>query len=680
MATVKISQLPIITHLSANNANTIFVAVDKTTNTTGQFSTTTLAGALYEDNVLNVGTSQENLNPNVVAQFISNTAQYSQIWVQNINEKGSGDFVITSDNGDNSNNYIDLGIQGSAMAACNDFNLANNDGYLYVQGKSGSPNGNLWIGTGQANTDVVVFLGGTLRANEAARFNKDGLALKSKPLTFADATTQNTAAVSAAHSQVIFNQANSAYNFAIDLNNYVATIYNQANTHGNNITIIQGVNVTQNTEITAANVKSQAAFDLANTNSGNITIIQGVNTTQNTNITTANNHAWAAFDKANNALANTTGIFNGTLTITGDLNFDGTASIQATDDLFIGSVAGVQIQTDIDGVQKQFNFGEDGSLSVPVSITIANTEFNSAPMASPAVFMISTNYAFGIQANTQEFLFGSDGSFTTPGVIHATGGLHVNNSTFSTSVPLISITASDGFVTVPPSNTNYMLHVTGKANSVTRIVADSFGTNTYPLYTGRMGRGSAAIPAAVANNDVLLRFAGNGYTGTQFPASSPSKIDMVAAENFSDTNRGTRIEFWNTPRGSNTIQKIASFNADSVEFTGTIQPDKGFIYVPTIYEGAQTAITINFSTTSLIRATLTADLTFTLSNFVYGKVVEVWLTNTGGTQRTVTHGCSALNSTINSTTFTMPATSSAYLRYFSIDGDLANTFVTVQHA
>ena len=680
MATVKISQLPIITHLSANNANTIFVAVDKTTNTTGQFSTTTLAGALFENNVLNVGTSQENLNPNVIAQFISNTAQYSQIWVQNINQKGSGDFVITSDNGDNSNNYINLGIQGSAMAACNDFNLANNDGYLYVQGKSGSPNGNLWIGTGQANTDVVVFLGGTLKANEAARFNKNGFSLKSKPLTFADATTQNTAAVSAAHSQVIFNQANSAYNFAIDLNNYVATIYNQANTHGNNITVIQGVDDTQNTEIVTADTRAQAAFDLANTNFSNVAILQSINTTQNTNITTANNHAWAAFDKANNALANTTGIFDGTLTITGDLNFDGTTSIQATDDLFIGSVAGVQIQTDTDGVQKQFNFGEDGSLSVPVSITIANTEFNSAPMASPAVFMISTNYAFGIQANTQEFLFGSDGSFTTPGVIHTTDRLHVNNSTFSTSVSLVSITASDGFVTVPPSNTNYMLHVTGKANSVTRIVADSFGANTYPLYTGRMGRGSAAIPAAVANNDVLLRFAGNGYTGTEFPSSSPSKIDFIATESFSNTNRGTAIQFWNTPNGSNTIQKIAQFNANEVSFTGVVNPSKGFIYSPVIYPGTQTAITLDISDGPLVRAQTSSGLSVTLSNFVAGKVIELWVTNLAGSTQTFTHGVSAINSTTGSTTYNMPGNSTLCARYVCFDGTLANTMCAITHA
>jgi hypothetical protein len=178
----------------------------------------------------------------------------------------------------------------------------------------------------------------------------------------------------------------------------------------------------------------------------------------------------------------------------------------------------------------------------------------------------------------------------------------------------------------------------------------------------------------------MFRVVGNGWTGTQFPPSSPTKIDFVAAENFSDTNRGTRIEFWNTPTGSNTIQKIADFNATSVEFTGTVNPQKGFIYNPTVLVGNQTAFTIDYSTTSLIKATLTADLTISHSNYVAGKVVEVWLTNTGGTTRTVTHGCTATNSSTNSTTFDMPGTSSAYLRYFSIGTDNANTFVAVQSA
>ena len=372
MATVKISQLPVLSQLSANNANTVFVVVDRTTNTTSQFSTTVLAQGLYANNILNVGTANTGLLlPNSVAQFISNTQVFSQVNFQNLNAKGSADIVITSDDGDNSNNYLDLGVQGSNMDADPSFDLPNNDGYLYMHGTAGESQGNLWIGTATSNTDVVFFTGAHKQANEIGRFeNGVGLSLK-MPIKFADNTIQNTAAVTAAHSQVIFNQANSAYEFAINVNTYAASIYALANTQSNSISVIQGVNTTQNTNITTANNQAWAAFDAANTNSSNIAILQAVNTTQNTNITTANNHAWAAFTKANNALANTTGIFDGTLTITGDLEFDGTASIQATDDMFIGSNSGIQIQTDNGGTQKQFQFGIDGILTLPDNLVIA---------------------------------------------------------------------------------------------------------------------------------------------------------------------------------------------------------------------------------------------------------------------------------------------------------------------
>jgi hypothetical protein len=261
------------------------------------------------------------------------------------------------------------------------------------------------------------------------------------------------------------------------------------------------------------------------------------------------------------------------------------------------------------------------------------------------------------------------------------GTLSVNNSTLLSNVSMLTLTASDDGAVVIPSNTFYMMHITGKSNNATRVVLDSFGANTYPLISGRMGRGSASAPAATQNNDVMMRIVGNGYLPVSgFRPSSPAKIDFVATQNYTEANTGSRIEFWNTPNNSNTIQKIASFDADSIEFSGVVNPVKGFIYTPTIFVGAQTAFTINFSTTSMIKASLDQNLTISLSNYVYGKVVEVWLTNTSGSTRTVTHGCTALNSSVNSTTFTMASTSSAYLRYFSIDGDNANTFVSIQSA
>jgi hypothetical protein len=506
-----------------------------------------LAGGLFANNVLNVGTSATTIYADAIAQFVSNTAPSSRVFFQNINPKGTGQIVIATDDGDEANGFINMGIRGSNMDYDAEFDLPNRDGFICMHGKDGEVYGNLWIGTHNSNNDIVFYTGSHTIAAEAVRVEDNGNLKLSIPLQFSDSTTQNTAASPAA-----------------------VTLAAQANT-----IITQGVDATQNTRLNS--------IETINTNQNtSISIIEGVNLAQNTNITTANNHAWAAFTKANNALANTSGTFAGDLTITGN--------------------------------------------------------------------------------------------------VLTTGTISLNNSSFATDTAFVKITSSDGFVTQAPSNTNYMLHVTGKANSVTRVVLDSFGANTYPLVAGRMGRGSAAAPVAVANNDVIFRVVGNGWTGTQFPSSSPTKIDFVAAENFSDTNRGTRIEFWNTPVGSNTLQEIASFNADSAEFLGTVNPTKGFIFTPRLPVGNQTAITIDFSSDVVIKANLAADLTFTLTNFVAGKVVEVWLINTSGSTRTITHGCSATNSSENSTTFTMASTSSAYLKYFSIDGDLANTFVAVQSA
>ncbi len=51
--------------------------------------------------------------------------------------------------------------------------------------------------------------------------------------------------------------------------------------------------------------------------------------------------------------------------------------------------------------------------------------------------------------------------------------------------------------------------------------------------------------------------------------------------------------------------------------------------------GAQTAITIDFATNSMIRATYSSTLTIDFSNYTYGKIVEVWVTNTAGTGQTI---------------------------------------------
>ena len=563
MSTVKISQLPLLSIVNANTAQTWFVGVDVPTLATGKFTAHTLAQGLYANEILNVGVNPV-LYSNVIGQFSGDDPGYLQINLQNFNANGSSDYVASTSDSDNANSYIDMGISGKSYNDTVTYGAFKPyDGYLYVHGPSHISNqGNLIIGTASSDANVMLMIGGTQPNNIMGWITKNSITLNTQSyITFADGTRQTTAGATNDYSIAAFAQANSA-----SANTVISLGVNT--TQNSRITIIEDTNVSQNVRLNYSNSA--------------ITIIEGVNTSQNTNITATDGKMQSAYNKANNALANTSGTFAGDLTLTGNL--------------------------------------------------------------------------------------------LTQGIISS------NNSSFNENSPFIKITASNNYVTVAPSNTNYMMQITGKANSVTRVVLDSFGQNTYPVVVGRMGRGSADAPAATQNNDVMMRIVGNGYTGTQFPSSSPTKIDFVAAENITDLARGTQIQFWNTPIGSNAIQKIATFNADSVTFTGTVNPTKGFIYTPTVYPAAQTAITIDIANNSVVRAQTAAGLVVTLSNLLAGKEVVVWITNTAGNGQTFTHGLSAINSTINSTTYSIPATSTILARYMCIDATTQNTFVAVTHA
>jgi hypothetical protein len=637
MSTVKITDLPEITHLDINTSNTIMVGVDIGTDVTAKFTVRTLAEGLFHNDSLKVG--EEDITfPNTIAQFKSSGTPYLQVNLQNTDGDSSGDYVVTADIGTNANNYIDMGMNGSTFSDPAYSAMKALDGYLYVSGSlNQSADGNLIIGTASANANVSFIAGGTTTSNVVAEMSKYGFTLKnSAVLKFTDDSIQSVAAAPANYTQSAFNAANGA-------NGLAAGAFTAANS-------MIGVNTTQNTNITSVNQYAAAAYAQAN-----VTI--GVDATQNTNITLVNQYAGGAFAKANAALANSTGIFGGDLTISEDLTVIGDVR---TNDIFMDGV--IQFTT------------ANGNITTP-SGTANEKDINIRPGNELGV--VSRGGDINLTPGTGGV---SGGNINLTGNTNFLNYVNINNSSFANNQSLLKITASDGFVTQAPSNTNYMIHVTGKANSATRVVLDSFGQNTYPLIAGRMGRGSAAAPAAVANNDVMMRIVGNGWTGTQFPSSSPTKIDFVASENFSNTNRGSRIEFWNTRAGSNTIQRVATFNADEVTFSGAVVPEKGFVYTPRVLIEPQTAITVDFSSDAIIKATLNNNLTVSFTNYTYGKIVEVWLTNTSGSNRTVTHGCSALNSSDNSTTFTIAATSSAYLRYFSLDGDLANTFVTSVHA
>jgi hypothetical protein len=231
MSTVKISALPAVTSINANTANTIFVGVDIPTGTTGKITATVLAAGLYSNNTLVVGQNNQQL-PNTVASFSLAGESYVQTNFFNSNDGGTADHVITANSGSggtDSTLFIDMGFANKNYQPGSEFNNIGNaiyplDGYLYAQGNTGtSPGGNLVVGTTTSNTSLKFIVGGGSVSNIVAKMTSTGLVLNTQSyITFADGTTQTTAAATNAYSQAAFALSNTN-------STRITSAYNQAN-------------------------------------------------------------------------------------------------------------------------------------------------------------------------------------------------------------------------------------------------------------------------------------------------------------------------------------------------------------------------------------------------------------------------------------------------------------------
>jgi hypothetical protein len=260
MSQVKISELPLISTINANTANTLFAGVDVPTSATFRMTAHTLAQGLYSNEVLNVGTNPIYL-PNTVAQFSLNGQSYVQTNLVNTNDGGSADIVITANansGGTDSANFIDMGYANKFYQPGQEFNNIGTainplDGYLYVQGTASSNGGNLIVGTTTSNTELRFIVGGGSAQNIVAKMTSTGLVMNTQSfITFADGTKQTTAAASNAYSQAAFAQANLNAGGLVTANA--------------NISFLYGIGTSQNTNI-------QSAWNKANTSVQNTAVI-----------------------------------------------------------------------------------------------------------------------------------------------------------------------------------------------------------------------------------------------------------------------------------------------------------------------------------------------------------------------------------------------------------------------
>jgi hypothetical protein len=270
-------------------------------------------------------------------------------------------------------------------------------------------------------------------------------------------------------------------------------------------------------------------------------------------------------------------------------------------------------------------------------------------------FLFSNN-KIGLVDTSQDLLLGTTGASGKFVINRSTqinsGNLNVLSTDFGPNASPLTVFGTSALVnTVPLNNAGTMTHWINQEGNPCRLVSDSFGTGTYNLLAGRMARGTLDTPTATQSGDVMMRLAGNGFGATGFNTLGVGHIDIQAAENYTDTSKGSKIVFALIPTGTNTLQSnTLTFDTSGIEFLATTSGGTGGITFPdstrqtSAWTGSITSgqITGNIVTsitagTGLQQNTTTGAITLNATGVqnVYGTQAQVYVTDAGGKNLTL---------------------------------------------
>jgi hypothetical protein len=313
-------------------------------------------------------------------------------------------------------------------------------------------------------------------------------------------------------------------------------IWDQANTSTQNISIIQGVDLSQNSSIIAvssyANSAYQAAnsagiyanasfgkvnsafqaansagsyansaFELANTNASAIGIIQGTSLTQNSSIETAGSYANSAFTQANTATTNAA-----------------TADGKATSGF-------IKANSAFDVGQGAYDKANTNASAIAVTQGVdnkQNTDILYAASLAQQVF----DYANTLSGGTA-----SDGFARNV----AQGAFDKANSAYTLGVNAVANTSSitlAGNLNVPgQANVNQRLAVgTGSYQVLPNLIAQFTGTSDYYSQVNQQnlsGKGTADFVMTADNGTDAANYMDIGMAGSQYDNTTPNAFAMV---------------------------------------------------------------------------------------------------------------------------------------------------------
>jgi hypothetical protein len=209
--------------------------------------------------------------------------------LQNLDSEGSGDFVITADDGNDASNYLAVGLAGSSHINPNFPSTLPHEGYVYVIG------GNLDLQSGDGNVEII---SGNISRGQITVTQSNVVYLgENVKIRFPDGTLQNTAFGGNANlTSINANITAANVNIAVLFANAAAQSLELDNQRANAAS--QGAALS----ILTANASSQAIS--INLISSNINAINANTSALTTSINTTNANVTAANIKINTLLSN----------------------------------------------------------------------------------------------------------------------------------------------------------------------------------------------------------------------------------------------------------------------------------------------------------------------------------------------------------------------------------------
>lgn len=164
-----------------------------------------------------------------------------------------------------------------------------------------------------------------------------------------------------------------------------------------------------------------------------------------------------------------------------------------------------------------------------------------------------------------------------------------------TVVPDATITVSTNAAALPLAISGTVVHLGAADGETARALLDAFGSNA--VFSGRRANGTAAAPAALQTDQTIVALAANGYGATGYTATNRGSLQIAAAQNWTDTNQGTKAVFRVTPNNTITPVIAAYIDQDSSLHIPTVTATTA-VTAPTIV--AATSVTAPAITSSTL--------------------------------------------------------------------------------